>query len=511
MPQPQPKFYTSVCLFLCLITSFWSTSLYGQDPIIQTDKGKVSGSTEDGLLIFKSIPFAKPPMGSLRWKAPVPAESWTDTLECKVFAASPMQNDPKPFYCWSEEFIAPPEPLSEDCLYLNVWTKDTQKKKPVVMWIYGGGLNSGSAACDIYDGANYAKEDIVFVSINYRVNIFGFFAHADLTKEGSGKGVCNFGLLDQVAALQWIKQNIAAFGGDPGNVTIIGQSAGSFSVHALVASPLAKGLFHKAIGHSGGLLGTGRGTPLSVAEANGKKLTDQVGMSVNQMRQMHGSDLLKLVGKYNPPYTPVLDGYMLPENLEDHFKAGKHNDVPMLAGWVTGDGSLGNAPKITTTEYTANSEKNYGEKSAAHLKLFPGRTDEEALSSMIKLRMIGFAVLPAILVAEANDSPVFIYEFDHVPTDKPGFPNYGAFHTAEVPFALQTLHTWDRPWKQIDFQMQDIMSAYWINFITSGDPNGKGLSKWKAYDLKKKNVLQLNTKPKGKAKLHADKIDFLRK
>ena len=288
---------------LSLLCSLFLYTIYAQ-PKVNTQHGTVTGYIKDGLHIFKGIPFAAPPIGELRWKAPQEPKNWQGDLNCTEFSASPVQRDPKPFACWTEEFIAPPSPLSEDCLYLNIWTKPTIKKKPVVVWIYGGGFNSGSAACAVYDGKYYAQNDIVFVSINYRVNIFGFFAHPSITAESNGKGAANFGLLDQLQALKWVQKNIAAFGGDPANVSIMGQSAGSFSVHALVASPLAKGLFTKAIAHSGGLLGTNRGVNLATAEANGTKLMDQLGLkTIDEMRALPAAELLDKVNKFNPQYS----------------------------------------------------------------------------------------------------------------------------------------------------------------------------------------------------------------
>ncbi|GAB3529593.1 hypothetical protein GCM10027443_09200 [Pontibacter brevis] len=219
--------------------------------VITTQAGKVSGvrNLSGDVVSFRGIPFAAPPVGDLRWKAPQPVKPWAGVRKADAFGPSPMQAEPAPFSMWSEEFLIPKEPISEDCLYLNVWTgaRSGKEKRPVLVWIYGGGFNSGGSAVPIYDGEAMAQKGIVFVSTNYRVGPFGFFAHPELTKE-SGKGASgNYGLMDQIAALQWVQQNIAAFGGDPANVTIAGQSAGAMSVHALVASPLAKGLSLKQL------------------------------------------------------------------------------------------------------------------------------------------------------------------------------------------------------------------------------------------------------------------------
>jgi para-nitrobenzyl esterase len=265
----------SLLVLALLLWAGFGTSLprTAADPV-KTQAGRVAGTTNAGgdVRIFRGIPFAAPPVGALRWKAPQPVKPWTGVRNCTAFGPSPMQNDPAPFSMWTEEYLIPKDPIDEDCLYLNVWTgaRSAAEKRPVLVWIYGGGFVSGGSAVPIYDGEAMAKKGILFVSINYRVGVFGFFAHPELTRE-SGRGASgNYGLMDQVAALQWVQQNIAAFGGDPGNVTVAGQSAGAMSVNCLVASPLAKGLFTKAIAHSGASFGRNILT-LREAEAGGKR------------------------------------------------------------------------------------------------------------------------------------------------------------------------------------------------------------------------------------------------
>jgi para-nitrobenzyl esterase len=501
------KFFEILIIFLFIVNN-----LIAQKPIVSTAFGKISGYENNGLHIFKGIPFAAPPLGELRWKEPQDPTKWEGILSCVDFAASPMQREPKPFSCWTEEFIAPPSPLSEDCLYLNVWTKPSTQKKPVVVWIYGGGFNSGSAACAIYDGKYYAKNDVVFVSINYRVNIFGFFAHPELSAESNGKGFANFGLLDQLHALKWVQNNIEAFGGDPNNVCIMGQSAGSFSVQALVASPLSKGLFHKAIGHSGGILGTNRSITLSQAHANGEKLVSQVkSKDFDEFRSLSSKELLEKVSKFNPSYVPVLDNYYLPSNLTSYFEAGKHNDVNVLTGWVTGDGALFGSSKISKEDFSLQLAKNYPKSLPEISKVFPFENDDLATESNGKLRKLSFGAIPAVMWGKYNQSATYIYEFSHVPVRKPDFPDFGAFHTADVPFALHSLDTWDRPWGDSDAEVEKLMSAYWLNFIKTGNPNGNGLPKWEKYEPKKQFVFELNSNPKITEKLYADEINALLK
>ncbi len=483
---------------------------------IKVSGGLISGTVnKDGdIHIFKGIPFAAPPVGNLRWQAPQPVNAWAGVRKCDAFSASPMQPVPAPFKCWSEEFIAPPEPLSEDCLYLNVWSgaKSATEKRPVFVWIYGGGFGSGSAACAIYDGEEMAKRGIIFVSINYRVGPFGFMAHPELSKEQNNASG-NYGLMDQVAALQWVKKNIAAFGGNPGQVTIAGQSAGSMSVNALLASPLAKGLFEGAILESGGLLAGLTPGKLQSAEAIGIELQKKAGASgIGELRNKPAVEILKasqdLAGMR---MGLTLDGYALPVDFINHFKEGKHNNVPLMAGWVTGDAGLFGKPDITAEKFIQQANEKYGTNAAAYLKVFTAGSDSEAQASTSMLTVLNFAALPAYLLAAYNGKPVFIYEDVYVPTDKPGFPNYGAFHTSEVPYALHTLHTWNRPWKQSDYDVQELMSSYWIRFIKTGNPNGSGLPQWNAYSKAAGTILEINATTVAKPGLYKNEFELLKK
>lgn len=488
--------------FVLLLIMF-SISVYAQKnelPLMlaTTKAGKVSGtlSADKSVASFKGIPFAAPPIGDLRWKAPQPVKPWTGTLVCDKFSASPYQNTPAPFAMWSEEFIAPPEALSEDCLYLNVWTpaKSTNEKLPVLMWIYGGGFVSGSAACAVYDGEALAKQGIIFVSINYRVGVFGFFSHPDLTKESGKNASGNYALMDQQAALRWIKDNIAVFGGDPDKVTIAGQSAGSFSVQALVASPLSKGLFRGAIAHSGASMGR-FSKKLADAEKSGIELSQKINStSVSYLRKLSADSLLKLANTL--PYgsfTPITDGYVLTDDMASTFKNKKHNDIALMAGWVTGDAALTGQPR-SAEQFQSWVTSTYGDKAAEFLKAFPASTNEEASQSQIKLGNLNFAGYADHAWALTNTSNSYVYQFSYVPTDKPGFPNYGAFHTSEVPFALHTLSKWNRPWKDLDYAVEKFMSGYWVNFVKTGNPNGAGLTEWKKYDASTQPIMEFGEK-----------------
>ena len=495
-------------VFLFFAIVFCSLKISAQLSVIQTENGLVSGYKNGDISIFKGIPFAAPPVGDLRWKAPQPAKNWTGVLKCEKFSASPMQRKPEPFMMWTEEFIAPPENLSEDCLYLNIWTpaKTAKDKLAVFVWIYGGGFSSGSAACAVYDGEEMSKKGVIFVSINYRVGVFGFLAHPQLSSESAAKVSGNWGLLDQVAALQWISKNIEAFGGDPQKVTIAGQSAGSMSVCALVASPLASGLFHGAIAQSGGILNSRMNSTLADAEKSGFDfMTKMKASNIAELRQKSAQELIDGGGNFGV----VADGYVIPADVFAAFRNGKFNDVAIMAGWVSGDGSLFGDQKLTPEKYKEQAIKNYGDNADEYMKLFPGNTDEEVAASLTELNLIQFAALPAHLWAGFSKNKAFIYQFTHVPVDKPDFPNYGAFHTSEVPFALHTLHLWKRPWRDIDYAVEKTMNNYWVNFVKTGNPNGEGLPEWGIYDKSSGNIMEIGDRPRLSPGLHKSEFDFL--
>jgi para-nitrobenzyl esterase len=409
---------------------------------------------------------------------------------------------------WTEEFITPSENLSEDCLYLNVWTpaKSAKDKLPVFVWIYGGGFSSGSAACTVYDGEEMSKKGIIFVSINYRVGVLGFMAHPGLSSESANKVSGNYGLLDQIAALVWIKRNIEAFGGDPQKVTIDGQSAGSMSVCVLVASPLAKGLFRGAIAESGGILNNRMSNNLADAEKSGIAIMEKLKTSsIDELRKKSADELINAGGNFGP----VADGYVIPNDVFGAFRNGKFNDVAMMAGWVTGDGSIMGNQTLTLEKYKEQALKNYGDKAEEFLKLFPGNTNDQVSASMKLVGLMQFAAVPAYLWAGYASKQAYVYEFSHVPVDKPDFPNYGAFHTSEVPFALHTLHLWKRPWRDVDFAVEKTMNDYWVNFVKNGNPNGKDLPEWKVYDKPIGNIMEIGDQSKLTPGLYKNEFKFL--
>lgn len=469
--------------------------------VIKTDAGLVSGSTNitGQIHIFKGIPFAAPPVGKLRWREPQPVRPWEGVKQCINFSASPMQGRPDPFGVYTREFLIPYEPISEDCLYLNVWTsaRSSTEKQPVLVYIYGGGFASGGAAVPIYDGEATAKRGVVFVVINYRVGIFGFFAHPELTKESGHNASGNYGLMDQLAALKWVKQNIAAFGGDPDNVTIAGQSAGSMSVNCLVASPLGKGLFQKAIAESGASFidGPFGGTTLQQAEQDGERVAKAIGTSsIAEMRNKPASELVN-----KSQSRAIIDSYVLPESVAQIFAEGKENDVPLLTGWNEDDAFVG---KLKNAEdYKKQIHDQYGNNSNLFLSLYPARTDEEAATSQIRInrdQIFGVQNYTwANVQSKKGRSKVYVYRFTRRLPASADFAKYGAFHTGEVAYAYDNLKFLNRPWQPIDQELATIMCNYWTNFAKTGNPNGKGLPEWPVYNPRDSQIMILSEKPKA--------------
>jgi para-nitrobenzyl esterase len=490
------KFWGSAgALFLAAV----SLSSVGQ--AVKTTNGLVSGvpATDPSITVYKGIPYAAPPIGNLRWQAPQPAANWNGVRKEALFGPNCVQVIMGAFGPFTAEF-QPSGSVSEDCLYLNVWTpaKSGSDKLPVYVFIHGGGFDAGSGAVPIYDGEGLAKKGLVTVTINYRLGLLGFLAHPDLTKESGHNASGNYGLLDQVAALQWIRNNIAAFGGDPNCVTIAGQSAGGGSVLDLVASPLAKGLFQRAIVESGGAtLGTGGGTGqnnLAAAEANGVKFAASKGASsIADLRAMPLQNLLDITplkpgSMPNPAqrlnFGPIVDGYFLPMSAGEAIKEGKQNDVPILAGYNLGEmGGISRAPgPANVAAFNNSAKKQYGDHADDFLKLYPVSADSDvatATAASARARTLSGLYLWGLESTTTSKMPTYVYLFDHT-IPGPNAATLGAFHTSEVPYVMNTLYTSDRPFVDQDHKVSDTVSSYWVNFARTGNPNGNGLANWPA-------------------------------
>jgi para-nitrobenzyl esterase len=500
----------------------------------------VVGATQPTVRVFKGIPYAAPPLGENRWRAPQPAARWDGVRNADAFGAPCAAGAPfggrggggggrgargdapgQP-----PGAAAPPrEPArSEDCLYLNVWTSATSAndKRPVMLWIYGGGFTGGSGGMAWYDGENLAAKGPVIVTINYRLGSLGFFAHPDLAKEAGHSGSGNYGMMDAIAALQWVKRNIAAFGGDPNKVTVAGESAGAIMVGALVGSPQAKGLFTRAIAESGGWMGLtmARMRASSDAEAAGVKAVEALG--VKTMAELRAKPMNDLTGLQSAGL--VVDGYVIPEDTSLTFQAGKENVVDALTGSNKDEANFGicgptaglvgrgGGSTLTVDAFKTAAERKYGEMAPEYLKLYPAMTDDqarhaahEACADEITWNMRQWAA-----AQEKKGKKAYTYFFSHIQTVNGQPSPAGATHTAEISFA------WNNPkgqatqtWNDADIKLADQMSSYWVNFIMKGDPNGNGLPKWPEFkDLSKSTVMVFGDTPQAEPAAPAPKLAF---
>lgn len=454
--------------FLLLLPLVTLIACQSHPPIVPTDAGLVSGTTNAAgdVRIFKGIPFAAPPVGPLRWREPQPVTHWTGVRRCVAFGANPIQ-----------ESLGK---CSEDCLYLNVWTTkgNPSAKKPVIVWIYGGGFTGGSGAGGWCNGEAMARKGVVFVTFNYRVGVLGFLAYPALSSESPNHVSGNYGILDQIAALQWVKRNIAAFGGDPVNITIAGESAGSCSVNTLIASPLARGLFRHAIAESGAFFKPGRNMTLRAAEENGvRDMRGKNALTLEAMRALSPEELLK--GDYRR--LPVVDGYVLPDHVDELFKKGAINKVDLITGYNEGDNFMEDT--MSTAQFISFAQRNYGARADSFLTLYPAES-VQSQQALARDLLFGWE---HYTWAKEEGARAYMYYFDRVP---PGEPRLGAFHSAEVCYALHTLTHQARPWTPWDNTLSDLMSDYWVNFAFTGDPNRKGLPPWPAFSAQKTRVIR---------------------
>jgi len=504
---------------------------------VRIDSGLVAGtaSGQPTVRVFKGIPFAAPPLGENRWKAPQPVAKWDGVRKADAFgapcaagagggrgggggrgAAAPgaaAQAAPAP--------AAPPrEPArAEDCLYLNVWTSanSPNERRPVMVWIYGGGFTGGSGGLAWYDGENLAAKGPVIVTFNYRLGSLGFFSHPELAKESGHNASGNYGMMDALAALQWVKKNISAFGGDPNNVTIAGESAGAIMIGAIVGSPQAKGLFHRAIAESGGWMGLmmGRMTSGETAQANGVKTMEALGAKT--IAELRAKPMNELTGLSAGGL--VIDGYLIPEDISLTFASGRQNAVDVLTGSNKDEanfgicgGGRGNATPITAETFKTNAQRRFGEAADEYVKLYGVTSDAEAqpaahiaCADEINWNMRQWAVAQAKAGKRA-----YTYFFTRIPTINGGPSPNGATHTAEISYA------WNNPkgqanqtWNDVDTKLADTMSSYWVNFITKGDPNGNGLPRWPEFkDLMGGRVMVLGDTVQAESTAPAAKLSF---
>ncbi|WP_456673387.1 carboxylesterase/lipase family protein [Bradyrhizobium sp. RDM12] len=468
-----------------------------------------------GVLAFKGIPYAAPPVGPLRWRAPQPPTPWIDVRDALAFgpaSLSSLENDPRP------------GPRSEDCLTLNVWTaaSEADEKRPVMVWVHGGGFQFGSSANPATDGSRLAAKGVVVVSFNYRLGVLGFLAHPDLDAEAPSG---NYGLQDQLAALRWVQSNIAAFGGDPGNVTLFGESAGAMAVGILMASPLARGLFHKAIGESGAFW-DGRRGPLQTfdeARARGRAFARRQGdVSIAALRAMRAEQLNAAApwsferDHITQAFSPSIDDHAVPEVPARRFLHGEQMRIPLLAGWNSAEGfpfMSQSPPAHSARAFRAAAEATFGaDRFAEFLELYPADTDAQTKASAAALTgdmVVGEQCWQWLrLHRSTTRAPVYGYHFNYTSPYTPL-----ASHVTEIPFVFGTL-TPQRvigstaPPARADRALAETMMSYWVNFATRGDPNGLGLPSWPSLD--ESDVVQiLGNTIEPRPNPHADRFGFI--
>ena len=480
------------------------------DPV-RVEQGQLAGTSgrRPDVRVYKGIPFARPPVGELRWKPPEPPASWPGVRPATQFANACMQT---PVTQSSLNGPAPP-PVSEDCLYLNIWTpaQSADDRLPVMVWIHGGGFERGTAAAVGYDGENLARKGAVVVTINYRLGIIGFLALPELTAESSHHASGNYGLMDQIAALQWVQKNIAAFGGDTTRVTIFGQSAGSVSVNVLMASPLAKGLFARAIGESGGSFGPM--VTLADAEKKGLQVASALGITKEVLPSLRAKPADDLVpSKANSEMGDIVDGWVLPQSVSAIFAAGKQNDVPVIVGNNANEGgNLAPLPNgtISSADFAAQARKDFGSSADKFLQIYPAATDDQAVASHFASFRDEFFSWEmrtwARLETKTMHHNAYRYYFTRVPPG-PG-SRLGAFHGAEMAYVFQN-YPFRLFYQDVDKRLGDDIASYWVNFARTGDPNGPGLPQWPAYDASKDDSLELNDQIKVDFGVSAAGLDF---
>jgi para-nitrobenzyl esterase len=516
---------------------------------VRIETGLLAGVVSTGqpsVRVFKGIPFAAPPLGENRWRAPQPATKWDGVRKADAFgapciagapaagrggggrgAAAPAATPNPGPGALPAQVAAPREPArSEDCLYTNVWTSanNANDRRPVMVWIYGGGFTGGSGGLAWYDGENLASKGPVIVTFNYRLGAFGFFAHPELAKESGRNASGNYGMMDAIAMLQWVKKNISAFGGDPNNVTIAGESAGANMVGALVGSPQSKGLFNRAIAQSGGWMGLTmqRMTASAQAQENGAKAMSALG--VKTISELRAKPLAELTGLGGAGL--VIDGYLIPEDLSLTFMNGKQNAVDVLTGsnkdeanfgictaaGLPGLAGRGGGPGTVTLEaFRASAQRRFGDASGDYLKLYGVTSDAEtqpaahiACGDEVNWNMRQWAAVHAKAGKKA-----YTYFFTRTPTVNGAPSPQGATHTAEISYAFNNPKGQaNQTWNDVDTKLAHTMSSYWVNFITKGDPNGSALPNWPQYRDINSKVIVLGDTVQPEAAPPVEKLKF---
>ncbi|HXS28550.1 MAG TPA: carboxylesterase family protein [Steroidobacteraceae bacterium] len=489
--------FWGVTVAITVLSAVASTAL-AQVQRARVTGGEVRGDVVNGIASFKGIPFAAPPLRENRWQSPQPVVPWSGTKRAHAFAPACMQDTA------FAARLGAPTAVSEDCLYLNVWTpaKSAAERLPVMVWVYGGAFVGGATNWPLYDGTHFAEKGVVLVSVAYRVGAFGFLADPELSEE-SGHGSGDYGLEDQIAALKWVRDNIAQFGGDPHRVTVFGESAGGISVSMLAASPQAKGLYQRAISESGGSLtpprsGPGQGVPtLKVAEKTGHSFLASLGANdIKSARALPAETILKAERTVRGGFWPTVDGYVIIGDEYELYKAGRFNDTPVLVGTNSDEGAAFTPPKVSRAAYEKQIRTEYGEKADLILAANPHATDAEAhKAAKDNFRDSVFAWSTwrwASLQSEHKGShKAYLYYFDH---RTPASPE-GSSHASEIGFVFGNLGRPGMPPSAADASLSELMSSYWVNFAKNGDPNGAELPPWPAFTDAKPSVMHFDAAP----------------
>jgi para-nitrobenzyl esterase len=497
----------------------------GHDEPLRIDSGLISGKRlgdDQAVRVYKGIPYAAPPVGKLRWQPPGPPAKWQGVRACTDFGpVCPQQPYPKGSF-----YARPPEKQSEDCLFLNVWTaaKSPQEKRPVMVWIHGGALTRGSGSMDVYDGEHLARRGVVLVTINYRLGPLGFLAHPALSRESSHGSSGNYGILDQIAALEWVRRNIAAFGGDPDRVTIFGESAGSWSVCALVATPLAGGLFQRAIGESGGCF-----TPMQYlseerngfapAEKHGEKLAEILGCGeaddpLATMREKTAEEILAAAAK-DPAQVrtrAIVDGWVFPEEIFDIYAAGRQNRVSVIVGSNADEGTslAGAFVPSKMAPFLASTKRKYADLSERFLEIYPVTGDSDVRDAFLhsmRDEWFSWEMRTWARMMRKAGLPAYLYFFSRVPPREDA-EKYGAFHAAEIVYAFDNLAGVHWTPEPADRALAEAMSGCWVRFAAGGDPNGGDLPTWPVYDQSDKPHLEFGTPIRAGKNLLGAECDF---
>lgn len=467
------------------------TTYAGGPPLAETQAGTISGTAAGGIHVFKGIPYAEPPVGDLRWKPPVPAAPFEVAYTASDFGPACVQPRPRD----GSIYANPPETVSEDCLTLNIWAPEDAASAPVMVWIHGGALTAGYSGEPLYDGVKLAQAGVIVVSINYRLGVLGYLAHPELSAESHAGVSGNYGLLDQIEALRWVQRNIAAFGGDPGNVTIAGESAGALSVMYLMAAPDAHGLFHKAIAQSAYLIPT---PELKVAR-HGHFAAEDMGSHVAQvtgagdlagLRAMDAEALTAAAAAAGYAPWGTIDGKTLRRQLVDTFDSGEQAAVPIIAGYNSGEIRSMRFLMLPVPDSPVGYEKSirerYGDLAEEYLRLYPSSSLTEAALSAPRDALYGWTAMRLVQDQAALGQSAYLYHFDHTYPAASALDLHG-FHAAEIPYAFGNLGLTPPFWPEIpeteeEQALSDAMRGYWASFVQNGRPSAVGAPEWHPYD-----------------------------